>query len=141
MCRDCWLRPLRTASELHNRRIPANRSYSRPRCAIGASGSDYTTPVSRPASRARVDPGSHVGRYHHFLSVSFRPPRAFWILPSALSSLPSAVNFASPSTLPVASLTAPFACLTEPSMRFLSTFLSLVSCYNYGPIWLPPIYI
>jgi hypothetical protein len=41
------------------------------------------------------------------LSVSLRPPTAFWTFPAAWSALPSDSSLASPSTLPATSLTLP----------------------------------
>src|ERR1019366_6526120 len=74
---------------------------------------------------AGVDSAPGVPTWHYFLSASFKPPTAFWILPSTLSLLPSVVSLASPVAFPTPSLTAPLACLAEPMIRSLSMSLSL----------------
>src|SRR3954464_14255262 len=45
------------------------------------------------------------------------PPTAFWILPSALSALPSDLSLLSPVRLPAPSFTSPFIFFKEPSVR------------------------
>jgi hypothetical protein len=46
--------------------------------------------------------------------LSFTSPAAFWTVPFALSSFPSACIFLLPVTLPTASLTTPLTLLTAP---------------------------
>ena len=74
-------------------------------------------------------------RYDLFIAsrtASFASPTALWTAPFALSILPSACNFASPVSLPAATLTVASTVSTAPLICSLST-IETVS--NLGVIW------
>ena len=62
-----------------------------------------------------------------FLTASFTPPMAFWILPVTLSPLPSLFIFSSPRTSPAFSFTSPliFAAAFHPILVHCSLLLQI----------------
>src|SRR5215208_7416613 len=75
-----------------------------------ADGALMKKPGARPGFRR-----STLEESCYFLPnrASLSPPMAFWTLPSALSALPSAWSFESPSTLPAPSFRLPFICFAD----------------------------